>query len=274
MPANQRSCETPARSGLPAEEYARLKARHEVGRVYKDVKKVYQRHSQDGCRYQEGYKSELSPVHATCYESYGRARPSAVLTNNELHKAKMGTATRKSLSPSFYPTGNPGDDRKACDMPITLTDWNDLDDEFAPLPRKYSQEFHQKWWEDDEDNDVDQLLADMTPSAPWRKHAPLRPLYDISSDFYFVTASTGGAHDGIRDVPKQEASLPLSCSLAESQESFVRPVLKSKFSWSTTSSSSTVEEELEEEPPARSPGKCLKKGFRRNFGKVSNTKTE
>jgi hypothetical protein len=43
----------------------------------------------------------------------------------------------------------------------------------SAIPKKYLDEFNQRWHEDDENNDVDQYLADHIHRAPWRKHVPL-----------------------------------------------------------------------------------------------------
>lgn len=201
----------PTNVGLPGDEYKMLKERHNSKQLQSHLGDVYARHDlgmqgplrrgQFDARGPNPDVHYRKPVDTT---NAGRSR-TPKYADRVLQKSKVANATRRALGPSWYPNEEPIPEKYLQEFDRTMYEY-DEDNPHAkrkykeedPIPDKYLQEFNRLWYEDDEDNDADQLLADLLPNsqAPWRVHAPIRPMYgpdvdfDTSIDEWYTTGST------------------------------------------------------------------------------------
>jgi hypothetical protein len=124
--------------------------------------------------------------HARCYgtyTSYNDPEPLPkydILTQRERSQQfAVRQATQSHLMSSNYTpsVSNFVGEKRAKRATALSRDHHRDGEEEKPIPQRYINEFDQMWHEDDEDNDADQYLADLTANASWRKHQPLRPMY-------------------------------------------------------------------------------------------------
>jgi hypothetical protein len=102
--------------------------------------------------------------------------------------------------------------------------WTDDAPSGGAIPKKYLDEFNQRWHEDDEDNDADQYLADYAPKAAWRKHEQLdRHLAYIEPSYSQYRTSKGPRRidSGYGSADNGDEDECVQC----------RPHLSSKFSF-------------------------------------------
>lgn len=239
---------TPSLSGpgLPGEEYARLKGRYEVGRVYSEPQEIYDR--------QFSTETNITPLggtassrteHNAAYMPSGNvghdASRYAIRSQRELRKSQTATATRVALRYAFESSqqnSSMSDHQEMVTNPHMLNGSSfEHEEEQHPVPARYIEDFRQKWYEDDEDHDPGQLLADMTSNTPWRMHAPIQPM--IGSAYYSQDTSSSDQGQNLMEKPSIEEGMPAQQRLGGQQPVSVRPApLQSHFSWSTTNSSS------------------------------------
>ena len=232
--------------GLPGEEYARLKGRYEVESVYSQPQEIYDRHlsTESNPTPSGGTAGSHAKRNAACMPSDNivhDARRYAICNERELHKSQVATATRIALRGAFessqeFSSISDHQERVAEPQMLNRNSFEN-EEEQHPIPSKYIEEFRQKWYEDDEDHDPDQLLADMTSTAPWRIHAPIQPM--IGSAYYSQDTSSSDQRQSEMEKPSIEEDIPAQQRLGDPQPASVRPApLQSHFSWSTTNSSS------------------------------------
>ncbi|KAJ4355985.1 uncharacterized protein N0V89_004010 [Didymosphaeria variabile] len=242
--------------GLPHEELAFYEAQLNAEVFQEHLGEAYQRHHMG---VSGPFKRPSNPAYNGHFkkpnDTAGGEQFPLVYTDRALQKSKMMNATRKALGPNWQTADHLDDDLENYGAPKVSSDWNCQTEREAPIPDKYLQEFNQMWYEDDEDTDADQLLADMTSNshAPWRNHLPLRPMYGPSGDLRSPIRYFDKAEIMMWNEATHEAHLTHP-SVVEPGP-FVRPEPQSFFSWSD---SSTEE----------SRGKRLKKSFRANLGRL------
>ena len=168
------------------------------------------------------------------------SQPHTRRNNRDLLTPQIASTTRKALERTLEPNENPflNDYQESAPDSQQRDAGRDAvmpqyEEEQEPIPLKYKKEFLQKWLEYDEDNDADQFLADMTPNAPWRMHAPMRPV-SVSPSFFRRTDRSNQRQDEMW-TPTIEGSTSAPIPMTD----FARPeVLQSHFSWSSSSDSS------------------------------------
>jgi hypothetical protein len=133
---------------------------------------------------------------------------------------------------------------------------------------RYIDEFNQMWHEDNEDNDADQYLADMTTNVSWRMHQPLRPMYRPMGMPY---GALPGPHrcDGTGCRPalrRENARLDAPHVYEFSASVPIRPALVSRFSWD---SDDLTERTQSPTAALAQTGKSLLKRLTPNFERLS-----
>ncbi|KAL1605376.1 hypothetical protein SLS60_004924 [Paraconiothyrium brasiliense] len=241
--------------GLPREELAFYEAQQNAEVFNNHLSEVYQRHHLE---MSGPFKRPSNPAYKGPYKkpagTANQGEPSPIVyTDRALQKSRMTNATRKALGPSWHPNDHRNDGMDDYGVP-KASDLNCPSEWEAPIPDKYLQDFNRTWYEDDEDNDADQLLADMTSNAhaPWRNHLPLRPMYGPGGDLRTTSRYFGKTDITKWDEATREADLTHS-SVSVEPGPFVRPEPQSFFSWSDSST-----QEIR--------GKRLRKSFRENLG--------
>lgn len=241
---------------LPSEEYAKLKGRHDVAKVYLYREYVYKKISQCKC------STQVSHSCANCQELQNQNRldhlgkpgdlkadgrfqaqsradacktPSTSKKHVNLHSSELGAATRQALGSSFYSSNHLDDDNEEYGGPRMASDWYDHGEDEEAIPKDYLQQFHQKWYEDDEDNDTDQLLADMIPHASWRNHAPIRPYYGPGVECCPPHTTANDMKDKTFDRMKAWDRMPKENVLGylKNAHSLEPELVNSTFSWSS-----------------------------------------
>jgi hypothetical protein len=244
--------------GLPSEEYTLLKKRKNGALLYTHLKDVHLCHhvAYTG-RIRHGPKPDLPRKMPGNTANLGKRR-SPKHTDRVLQESQIASATRQALGPSWHPIEYLYDDLEYSGVPRVSSDRNDQLQEKGPIPDIYLQEFNRMWYEDDEDNDADQLLADLTPNAPWRNHLPLRPMYGPDGEFRTSTQYFDEPEIMRWDEATHEAHMTRQAVV--DPEPLIRPKLQSFFSWSDSS----IQEERREKKLSwrHSPWKRLKKSFR------------
>jgi hypothetical protein len=88
--------------------------------------------------------------------------------------SEVRSATRAALGSSFdFDDDSYGRSRRHMDKYQRSYGWTGEEPCGGAIPKKYLDEYNQRWHEDDEDNDADQYLADYASRAPWRNHERL-----------------------------------------------------------------------------------------------------
>ena len=161
--------------GLPSEQHAALLGRQKMERLYRRG----ERHADDASESKYGTYT-ITVTCSICYSVY------LPLTGEERsHRSKMRYATRKALASSTKAPGGcnfDGNDSAGRESSVYTDGWEYSDQE-EPIPQKYIDDINKTWHEDEEDNDATQYLADVMDDAPWRTHAPMRPLYNADGEF-------------------------------------------------------------------------------------------
>lgn len=263
--------------GLPGEEYVRLKGRQELARVYdgllpfiynggeyesnSDVNPVEQKLAQKNL----GHRSEVDYTRPfQSVETIGDSTENPRHQNDrKLYRSELAVATRKALGSRNYPNSTflCSSERKECSTPQLSYDWTIVAE---PIEKNSGlQDFHTKWYEDDEDSDADQLLADMTPNGLWRKHAPITPLYELLDGVRFTSMIPGYEKSTFSRNPPKKPVL-MRPDMGGTEPNLARPaLLPSKFSWSTAST------DANEAVNSRTTTKeRCKKSFRKSFGSI------
>lgn len=223
--------------GLPGEEHALLKTQQNAVVLNVHLEDVYRRHHMG----QVGpFRRPPKPDNGPYVKLAGLPSETARRQTNDsaLRKSQTAQATRKALGPSFYPTDYV-DDGRDYTVPRLANDWYHSNEPEGPIPENYIQEFNRMWYEDDEDNDADQLLADLTHNAPWRTHLPPSPGY------------------GHLPLPHEVMSNPLD-----------RPATQSAFSWSSSSQEDDESSRKETKARRASRGERAMKAFRNSIGRI------
>ncbi|KAF9737908.1 hypothetical protein PMIN01_03191 [Paraphaeosphaeria minitans] len=184
-------CVRPTNVGLPGEEYTLRKERHNARLHHTHLEDVYARHSlgmQGPMRRGQldawGPNPEL-PYRKPVGTATAGKLPTTKHADHALRQSEVANATRRALGRSWHPTDHLDDGLEKYAVPRVSSDWHEVPQRRDPIPDKYLREFNRLWYEDDEDNDADQLVADLTPNAyaPWRTHLPLRPMYCPDAEF-------------------------------------------------------------------------------------------
>ncbi|KAF2446853.1 hypothetical protein P171DRAFT_442079 [Karstenula rhodostoma CBS 690.94] len=254
----------PTDLGLPGEEYKLRKERHNSRLLHTHLDDLYARHSL-GMKgpLRRGQLDAWGPNPGLPYKkpidtaNQGK-RPPTKYTNLALQGSQIAKATRQALGPSWYPTAHLDDGLGNHGVPHMSSDRSEQMQAEDPIPDKYVHEFNRLWYEDDEDNDADQLLADLTPNAhaPWRNHLPLRPMYGPDGEF----RTSSRYFDKTEIMEWNMASYKASVTHREVIEPkhTVRPKPQSFFSWSD---SSREKSQKKKHSRGSSHGRRAKKGF-------------
>jgi hypothetical protein len=137
--------------------------------------------------------------------------------------SEVRSATRAALGPSFdFDEDSYGCSRRHMDDSQRSRGWTEEAPSGGTIPKKYLDEYDQRWHEDDEDNDADQYIADCTLRASWRKHERMDryPVYVEPSDTRRPTAVAPRSVDRGQDSSHGDFERPVS-----------RPQLTSSFSF-------------------------------------------
>lgn len=249
--------------GLPSEEYTTLKERHNSRLLHTHLEDVYARRGlgmqgplRRGRFDARGPDPDV-PYRSPIATAIPGKRPASKHTNRVLQESKVLNATRRALGYSWHLTDHLDDGSEEYGVPRVSSDWTQWEDMIADeylqgfnqptyedegemiqqddsIPDRYLQEFNHFWYEDDEDNDADQLLADLTPNAPWRNHQPLRPMYGSGSEFR--TSTRYRDKDEIAQWSKALCKASVTHREVVELKPTVRPEPKSFFNWGDASS--------------------------------------
>jgi hypothetical protein len=168
------------RSGLPGDEYRRLT------REYARRQKTQIPQDRDSAKVQKKQPKQTREVIRKRDDKHYKAPPKHVRRQRD---ADIVSSTQQALGPGhdtadlIYSVEFIDLDRGLADPNndpdyYDIRQWNYSDEGKKPIPKKYIDEFNQKWHEYDEDHDADQYMADIMPNAPWRNHVLPEHHYD------------------------------------------------------------------------------------------------
>lgn len=206
-----RNPKIPKTSGLPHDEYRALRRALDLEQLEDHFE-------------HRGSRRPTTSYSRTAYRDAGLTQP------ERYRISEVGSATRAALGPSFdFDDGSyERSIRRQREYERSRGWTDDGRSSRTPIPRKYIDEFNQKWHEDDEDHDADQYLADYQKNAPWRIHNPMQ-----FHDRDFVEMSAPRPYRSA--APRRRYASPVDVRNLQRYDSAVdvgdeRPQLMSKFS--------------------------------------------